>query len=148
MARTISSLLLGMACLTLIGCDEKLSNVAGPTPNLEPTFASIQRDIFQASDSLGRTPCTNCHTSTGRAPAGGFDLSTSVAYDQLVNAPVRQKPGSIRVIPGDPDNSYLIQKLEGKPAIVGRQMPFTGPPFLTDGQIKIIRRWIATGAPR
>jgi hypothetical protein len=27
-------------------------------------------------------------------------------------------------------------------------MPFTGPPYLTDGQILIIRRWIALGAPR
>ncbi len=26
-------------------CDEQLSDVAGPTPNLTPTFSSIQRDI-------------------------------------------------------------------------------------------------------
>jgi len=148
MARTISSLLLGMACLALTGCDEKLSTVAGPTPNLEPTFASIQTDIFQASDSLGRTPCTQCHSSTGRTPSGGLDLNPDVAYDQLVNTPVRQKPGATRVIPGDPDHSYLIQKIEGAAAITGRRMPFNGPPYLTDGQIKIIRRWIAIGAPR
>jgi hypothetical protein len=75
-----------------------------------------------------------------------------------VNAPSIAKPGAIRVIPGDPDNSYIIRKLEAAAAcapptftpdcIVGRRMPTTGPPFLTDGQIKIIRRWIAIGAPR
>ena len=146
--RTISTLLLGIACLASIGCDEKLSTVAGPTPNLEPTFASIQSDIFQASDSLGRTPCTQCHTSTGRNPSGGFDMNPDVSYSSLVGAPVRQKPGAVRVIPGDPDNSYLIQKLEGAGGIVGRRMPFNGPPYLTDGQIKIIRRWIQIGAPR
>ena len=36
------------------GCDESLESVAGPTPNLTPTFSSIQRDIFQAADSSGR----------------------------------------------------------------------------------------------
>jgi hypothetical protein len=148
MARTISSLSLAVACLASIGCDEKLSTVAGPTPNLEPTFASIQTDIFQASDSQGRTSCTQCHTSTGRNPSGGFDLNPDVAYTNLVNAPVREKAGAIRVIPGDPDNSYLVQKLEGAAGITGRRMPFNGPPYLTDGQIKIIRRWIQIGAPR
>jgi len=147
-ARTFTSLLVGLACTALAGCDEKLSTVAGPTPNLEPTFASIQTDIFQASDSLGRTPCRQCHTSTGKNPSGGFDLNPDVAYSNLVNAPVREKAGAIRVIPGDPDNSYLVHKIEGAADIVGRRMPFNGPPYLTDGQIKIIRRWIQIGAPR
>ncbi len=82
----------------------------------------------------------------GPTPAG-TDLNHGIAYSQLVNFPVRGKPGAIRVIPGDPDNSYLIQKLEGTTGIAGRRMPFNGPPYLTDGQILIIRRWIALGAP-
>ena len=89
-----------------------------------------------------------CHTSVGRNPSGGFDLNPTGAYEQMVNAPSRGKPGAIRVIPGDPDNSYLVQKLEGNASIVGRRMPINGPPYLSDGQIKIIRRWIAIGAPR
>ena len=31
----------------------------------------------------------------------------------------------MRVVPGDPDNSYLIQKLEGRPGIVGLRMPLS-----------------------
>jgi hypothetical protein len=147
-ARFLSSMFLGVACIASFGCDEKLSSVAGPTPTLEPTFASIQTDIFQTTDSSGRTPCVVCHTSTGRNPAGGFDLTSSIAFDQLVNAASRGKPGAVRVLPGDPDNSYLVQKLEGTANIVGRRMPLNGPPYLTDGQIKIVRRWIAIGAPR
>ena len=144
------SLIVGLCVVAaaLAACDEKLSKLAGPTPGLEPTFASIQQDIFETTDSAGRQACTVCHTSTGRNPAGGMNVNHDVAYDQLVNAPVRGKAGAIRVIPGDPDNSYLIQKLEGRADIVGRRMPFNGPPFLTDGQILIIRRWIAIGAPR
>ena len=146
--RTVLVTLAIAATMCSAACDEKLSDLTGPTPNLEPTFASIQSDIFQASDSLGRTPCTQCHTSTGRNPSGGFDMNPDVSYANLVGASVREKPGAIRVIPGDPDNSYLIQKLEGAGGIVGRRMPFNGPPYLTDGQIKIIRRWIQIGAPR
>jgi hypothetical protein len=147
-ARCLSSLFLGIACIGALGCDEKLSSLAGPTPTLEPTFASIQNDIFQTTDSSGRTRCLNCHTSVGRTPSGGLSLDPNGAYEQLVNAPSARKPGAIRVIPGDPDNSYVVQKLEGAAGIVGARMPFNSPSFLTDGQMKILRRWIAIGAPR
>ena len=129
-------------------CDEKLSKIAGPTPNLEPTFASVQSQIFETTDSAGRVACTNCHTNVGRNPSGGMNLVHNLAYDQLVNVPSARKPGAIRIIPGDPENSYLVQKLEGRPDIVGLRMPFSGAPFLTDGQMLILKRWIAIGAPR
>ncbi len=129
-------------------CDEKLSTVAGPTPNLEPTFASVQHEIFETTDSAGRVACTNCHTNIGRNPAGGMNLVHDLAYDQIVNVPSRGKPSATRIIPGDPENSYLVQKLEGRSGIVGLRMPFAGAPFLTDGQLSILKRWIAIGAPR
>ena len=142
-------LLLALA-LTLgaAGCDEQLSTLAGPTPDLEPNFASIQRNIFETTDVAGRLACTNCHTNVGRNPAGGLNLLSSVAYDQLVNTSSSQRPGVPRVIPGDPDGSYLMHKVEGRSGIVGRRMPIAGPPYLTDGQILILRRWIENGAPR
>ncbi|OLC50949.1 MAG: hypothetical protein AUH43_03780 [Acidobacteria bacterium 13_1_40CM_65_14] len=136
------------ACAAWSACDEKLSTIAGPTPNLEPTFASIQHDIFESTDSAGRAACTNCHTNVGRNPSGGLNLVHDLAYDQIVNVASARKPGATRIIPGDPDNSYLVQKLEGKAGIVGNRMPNGGPPYLTDGQIMILRRWVAIGAPR
>jgi cytochrome c peroxidase len=127
------------------GCDESLESVAGPTPNLTPTFASIQRDIFQASDSSGRPSCTSCHNPNGGAfRAVGLDLSTE-GYASLVGVASRQRPNVLRVAPGDPANSYLIQKIEAQADIVGVRMPQRGP-FLTDGQIAIIERWIELGA--
>lgn len=134
-----------VAALTagVAACDESLSDVAGPTPNLEPTFSSIQREIFQSSTPQG---CVNCHTSVGRAPAGGLSLLPDVSYNNLVNAASRAKPGAIFVIPGDPDKSYLIQKLEGAAGLAGLRMPRNGPPFLTEGQMLIIRRWVQLGA--
>ncbi len=129
-------------------CDESLSTLAGPTPNLEPTFASIQSQVFETTDSAGRTACTTCHTNVGRNPAGGLNLTHDFAYDQLVNVPSRNSPGAIRVVPGDPENSYLVHKVEGRQGIVGSRMPNNGPPFLSAGQILILERWIEIGAPR
>jgi hypothetical protein len=142
--------LLALLVLAAAGaaCDENLSTIAGPTPNLEPTFSAIQRDIFAATDASGRTACANHHTPASRAFVGGLALDGPGAYDELVNVPSRQRPGLLRVAPGDPDNSYLIHKIEGRAGIIGRRLPANGPPYLTDGQVLIIRRWIARGAPR
>ncbi len=136
------------AGLMCAGCDEKLSSITGPTPDLVPTFASIQRDIFAASDSSGRVACTGCHTSVGRTPSAGLDLGGANAHGQLVNVASNAKPGAVRVIPGDPENSYLIHKIDGRAGIVGLRMPRgTTGPFLTDGQMRVIKRWIELGAP-
>ena len=140
--------LLPLLLVTSMACDEKLSSLAGPTPNLEPTFASIQREIFETTDSAGRTSCVTCHRTTSLVLSGGMNLTHDLAYDQLVGVASRTKPGATRVIPGDPDNSYIIRKVEGASGIEGRRMPNDGPPYLTDGQILILRRWIALGAPR
>ena len=148
MARKMCRVVILLASMTFAGCDEKLSSLAGPTPNLEPTFSSIQQLIFESTDSSGRSACTACHTSTGRTPSGGLNLNHDVAYDQLVGLVARGKPTATRIVAGDVDNSYLVQKLEGASGIVGRRMPFNGPPYLTDGQMLILKRWIAIGAPR
>ena len=142
---TVIVVLFGLAAA---GCDESLSTVAGPTPNLTPTFSSIQRDIFEAADSSGRPACSSCHNPNGGAfRSVGLDMSTAASYDSLVGVPARQKPGLLRVAPGDPANSYLLHKLETRSDISGVRMPQRGP-YLTEGQLAIIRRWIQLGARR
>jgi hypothetical protein len=143
-----STLILILSAISLAGCDESLETVAGPTPNLTPTFSSIQRDIFEAADSSGRPACSSCHNPNGGAfRQVGLDMSTAGSFDSLVGVSSRQKPGLLRVAPGDPDNSYLVHKLEGRTDIIGGRMPNRGP-YLSDGQIAIIRRWIELGARR
>ena len=145
--RSLSVVLLVAFGSLATACDEKLSDLAGPSPNLQPTFASVQRDIFEAADAAGRAACTNCHTDAGgRTPSGGLNLRHDVAYASLVGVTSRGKAGAVRVIPGDADNSYIVQKLEGASGIVGERMPRTGGPYLTEGQMTILKRWIATGA--
>ena len=127
-----------------IACDEKLRDFAGPTPDLTPTFASIQRDIFNARDSSGRPGCISCHNAAGARFTGNLSLVEGVSYQALVGAASTGKAGAIRVVPGEPDRSYLLNKVLGTD-IVGDRMPRLGP-YLSDGQIRIIRRWIELGA--
>jgi hypothetical protein len=144
--RLLFVLVLLAATLGSAACDEKLADLAGPTPNLTPTFSSIQQEIFNTTDSSGRLACINCHTDQGRTPAGGLLLLEGRSYAALINVPSRFKAGATLVIPGDPDNSYLVHKLEGRSDIAGTRMPRGTGPYLTQGQMDIIRRWIALGA--
>ena len=67
-----------------------------------------------------------------------------MAHAMLVNVPSQEVPSLLRVEPGNPDDSYLVQKIEGT-ASVGGQMPLGGPE-LSDEAIAAIRQWIADGA--
>ena len=144
--RVIAPAIICVFGLVFSGCDERLSDLAGPTPNLQPTLASIQREIFNVTDSTGRLACTQCHSNIGRTPSSGLSLLEGQSFQSLVAQPSRGKSGATLVVPGDPENSYIIKKLEGAADIAGVRMPRGNGPFLSAGQISIIRRWIALGA--
>lgn len=147
MKRFYLSTMVMVAAFAWAGCDESLSSITGPTPDLMPTFSSIQSNIFNQSDSSGRLACVQCHTDQGRTAAGpGLVLLEGRSYQQLIGQPSVGRPGATKVIPGDPDNSYLIRKLEGRD-ITGERMPRSNGPYLTEGQIRVIRQWILDGAP-
>ena len=147
MKRFLLSTVVIVAAFAWAGCDESLSSITGPTPNLEPTFTSIQTNIFNMSDSSGRLACIQCHTDAGRTPSGNLVLLEGRSYQQLVGRGSTGKPGATLVIPGDAENSYIIHKLEGSADIVGQRMPRGNGPFLTEGQMLVIRQWIKDGAP-
>jgi hypothetical protein len=103
---------------------------------LTADFDSIQAHVF--------TPiCTVCHA--GANAPHGLRLDAADSYNLLVGVPSVEVPSILRVKPGDPDNSYLIQKLEGH-AAVGARMPFGGP-YLSSDVVAVIRQWITNGAP-
>ncbi len=104
---------------------------------LTADFASIQQHVF--------TPiCTACHAGAN-APQG-LRLDSANSYDLLVGISSNEVSSIQRVKPGDPDHSYLVQKLEGR-ASVGARMPFGGP-YLDQATIDVIRQWITDGAQR
>lgn len=107
-----------------------------PEPNsMQPTLSSIQEHVF--------TPiCTACHI--GSAAPQGLRLEAGMSHGMLVGVPSVGVPSVDRVEPGDPDNSFLIHKLEGTQAS-GDRMPLGGP-YLSQEVIDIIRQWITDGA--
>jgi hypothetical protein len=108
----------------------------GPVPSGD--FQQIQDTIF--------TPvCTGCH-SGANAPQG-LRLDAGNSYALLVNVASAEVPGLKRVNPGNPDASYIVQKIQGN-AAVGVRMPASGPPYLSQAQIDLVRGWIAAGAPQ
>jgi hypothetical protein len=109
----------------------------GGNPTLEATFASIQANVFDAI-------CTACHI--GASAPLGLRLDAANSYGLLVGVASVQQPSLERVAPNDPDNSYLIRKLEGTAGVGGR-MPLGGTP-LSQADINVIRQWIIDGAQR
>lgn len=105
-----------------------------PTSGLTDSFASIQSLVFN-------TRCVSCHGSNRRE--ANLDLQNN-ARANLVGRGSSQTSMSL-VAAGNPDSSYLINKLEGR-AISGSRMP-QGGPFLATEDVTIIRRWIQNGAP-
>lgn len=112
----------------------KLS-VTKPLP-FEPTLNKIQSKIFSFI-------CTECHNSSN--PPEGLDLTIGNSLGNLVNRKSNQVPALFLVEPFNPDDSYLIRKLEGGPNIVEERMPLDQAP-LSQETINVVRAWIAQGA--
>ena len=108
---------------------------SGGTVPLAATFEAIQANVF--------TPiCSVCHI--GATAPQGLMLDAAHSYNLLVGVPSTEVPSILRVKPGDPTNSYIIQKLEGH-AAVGGQMPLGETP-LPATTIAFIAQWITDGA--
>ena len=126
-----------LACCTLAACGSGdgfvgSGGVVGP---LAPNFDSIQANVFDQY-------CEHCH-SGANAPVG-LRLDAANSYASLVGVASVERPNLMRVAPGDANNSYIIQKLEGT-AGIGERMP-AGLPALPQADINIIRQWIGDGA--
>jgi hypothetical protein len=109
----------------------------------EDTFITLQRRIF------GPKGCrvASCH---GEFKAGGLDLRYGAAHYALVDQPATAPgaAGQRRVVPGDPEGSFLWRKLMGdlKPE-EGVRMPASGATPLGALELELVRTWIADGAP-
>jgi hypothetical protein len=109
----------------------------GSSGPITADFQSIQDNVF--------TPiCSKCHI--GASAPEGLQLDAAHSYNLLVGVPSNEQPDLLRVKPGDPDNSYMVHKIEGLPGITGGQMPLGETP-LPQATIDAIRQWITNGAP-
>ena len=102
---------------------------------VDPTFTNVRDEVLLPSCGF-----STCHGSG----TGDLTLDEAGAYDALVDVDSAGSPGNTLVIAGDPDNSYLVRKLEGGPDIVGDQMPPGGE--LDADRLQLVRDWIEAGA--
>jgi hypothetical protein len=107
-------------------------------------------DIFFPEDvqPILTARCTNgfCHDAS--FPAQSLSLTEGNAHENLVMEDATQcGPGDtrLRVDPMNPDNSYILDKLQNLDLCTGESMPRGGPP-LEDADIATIRLWIEQGA--
>ena len=108
----------------------------GDAPLATPSFAADIQPIL--SD---RCAIPGCHIVATDANFGLVLKDVDTSYADLVNVDSKEFPGIPRVQPGNPDNSYIVIKLED------HSMPKAGPP-LSIGTIGTIRNWITQGAAK
>lgn len=107
----------------------------------QPTIEDIQAHVFGPI-------CSRCHHGA-LAPQGLHLSDAQTSYANLVGVASQEEPQLERVLAGNPDDSYLIHKIEGTQES-GDQMPDGCPgsqPCLDEDTVAVIRQWIADGAP-
>jgi mono/diheme cytochrome c family protein len=101
---------------------------APPGPGEPVTFVHVERIFLQR--------CVECHgDARAEGPPEGLRL------DGLAN--ILTGGELIVVIPGNPEASEIVRRIEGT---AEPRMPFDGPPWLSEEEIALIRRWIEGGA--
>jgi hypothetical protein len=125
------------------------------SPSVAPSNASpsFSRDV---APYLAKN-CAQGFDCHGDKPTGAVDLDLrpAAAYGMLVGAASPARPKAIRVVPGDPARSFLVDKMTGKLGrYEGKQMPLdpaTGAPLPPsperDAFVEhVLRPWILAGA--
>ncbi len=98
------------------------------------SIAEAQVDYATQVQPIFNSNCTSCHGSNG-----GVDLRS---FSALMSS-VGNNYGTNVVVPGDPDASGLVDKIEPSPQF-GNRMPTGGQ--LNQTEIDMIRLWISEGA--
>lgn len=105
----------------------------------DPTVR-FSRDIVPLFERHG---CMDAFCHGGGVVASRYDLRT---YEGVFGPGAEAESlGACNVVPGDPDASFLLEKLGPSPRI-GARMPNGRPPLAAD-ELDLLRAWIAEGAP-
>jgi hypothetical protein len=118
-----------------------LPGVDGPCTGVTGTWDQIQRQILSP-----RCAVPTCHAAA--QPPHDLSLQPAEAYANLINVPAsNSNEGLVRVLPGDPDHSFLVRKLRGILDLgEGDRMP-RGGPYLDAASLQLVTDWITAGAP-
>lgn len=102
------------------------------------SFSAVVQPILTASCATN-----GCHK--GAAAQADLNLSAGNAYQAIVNVPATQcSDGRMRVLPGQPSESYLMDKILNVDVCFGTQMPKQSS--LPAAEVEAISNWICAGA--
>ena len=127
--------------LASIACVGDGTGLEGDDGGDEVTLSRDVQPIFTSNCTF-----SGCHA--GSSPEEGMSLVAGQAFSNVVNEPARQLLSMNRVTPNQPDDSYLVHKIQGTHVDVGgsgSRMPLGLSP-LSQSDIDLIRAWIQAGA--
>lgn len=139
-----------LAASLLAACGPELEYLAAPPQAQRDAgfdgpvmFSRDIRPLMDRADGPNSFGCKRCHYPGEPDPQGlqlgGLDLSSLGA---LRRGGISS--GQSIVVPGDPDASAIVQKLEGR-YVRGARMPKDRTPWSV-AEIALVRRWIQEGA--
>jgi hypothetical protein len=136
--------------IDMAATDLASTDLAGSNPDLAGLHCQ-GNETFQAARAAMLATCggfPSCHMASPFA--GTLDLTAAHAYQDLVDVAASIAPTKRRVKPGDPDGSFLVQKLtdtqgadEGAPMPRGEAIRWQPP---DPAKLAILKCWIAAGA--
>ncbi len=138
-------------CLVLVACGGEPQKDPTPPPDppdpelpvIEPKLSVIQARIFEPGCNYSQ-----CH-GPGQAE-DALELAAGRSYEELVdkaaNNPVARGEGRMLVVPGKPEESFLVMKLRGPlDSKYGAVMP-RGTEGSKQNEYDAIVEWIRRGA--
>ena len=137
------TVVVGSAILTGVACAGDGTGLELVNEVDQVTLSGDVQPIFTSNCAL-----SGCHAGTN--PQEGMNLSAGQTFANVVNVQAMELSTMNRVTPDEPDNSYLVHKVQGTHLSVGGsgdQMPQGRSP-LTQPDIDLIRAWIEAGALR
>jgi hypothetical protein len=137
MAITRLSLVQCVRVLCMAWCGSSCSEHASQPAEVPAKLYAIEQRILTPSCALSGS----CHS--GRTPHADLNLEDSV-YAKIVGVPATEAVSRVLIVPGNVEDSYLLEKISSVAPKSGTQMP-PGQP-LPAAEIDAIRRWILAGA--
>lgn len=138
---------IALLALLCFGCGDKDADTSTPADTGTDTGSETDDDQARIIACLAERwvaeTCSGCHLEGSH-----LDLRYD-ALEKLVESDRELHPGPI-VVPGDPDSSLVVRKVEAKVGLVtleeheGAPMPMDTDITVEDAQL--IRDWVATGA--
>lgn len=137
-------------------CEVTVSTSTSTSTSTSSTMPISSALTWTTIQSVFATSCagSGCHDTAGNPDGnGGGNLkgieNKATAYAEMTTENITCTPSALagkkRVVPGDPEQSLLMKKLDGTHDC-GERMPLVGP-ILAEGFRDGVRLWIMEGAP-